>query len=1210
MSVVEPYLDIPLRGVQLIEASAGTGKTYTLATLVLRLVVEERLRVSQILAVTYTVAATQELRKRIRERLQLALDVCGIEDAPEDSPESGLTRQILRRHLQRQEEDVQPALRETREMLQQRLREAVLETDLAAIFTIHGFCARVLGEHALEAGGTFVAQDLLTSERDLHARLAADLWRARAVDPDAAQDLVELWKTHAALADDLKHLLKPIPLLPDAPTDDIDTTAAQQDVARATEALRQYWCDHGDRFFEVLAQATVEGILNMGQYKLDWQADLRGWFVQFAAGHNTIDKPHGKLAKITPDALEKGTKAAFKGKTPDAPLTQAVDSYLAALQARESVIIQRRIQRLHSLRAEARVRAAQIKQVQRTQTYDDLITGVADALAGDQGSTLAQSLRGQYRVALVDEFQDTDTRQWQIFNQIFGFESVDPALFLIGDPKQAIYGFRGGDVQAYLAAAGLPDVSKAPELTRNFRSRPSLIRAVNALYAGKEETAFCEAGIQYRIVEVGDQRSDSDFQIDGKPAPALTLWQSGHDSPTDGRGAGPKDWDAEGSRAQATAACAAAIHTVLAQAVDGRARIEGKPVVPGDIAVLVRSHKDATRIRQALVQLGIPAVAAGKLSIFATDEARELHTVLLALLHAGEGGRLRAALATVLVGVSATEIDRLEQDGALHLNWQQSLQAWRLRLQRGGPLAMISELCAQQATRLLGFMDGERRLSNYLQLAEALQEAQALASGLQGLVAWLALRIAESDKDDDSQLLRLESDAQRVQIVTLHKSKGLEYPLVFLPFVGIGRKPPSFGRCCEVHDEMNGARCLHWKFDSTDAAWEAVKEKAEQAELAEEARLLYVGLTRARHALWLAFGPFFNHGKTALNRLLDDPQALVECEDIVLDATVAPNDLPHLALEVGQDVAPARSASVLTHGDWWVHSFSQLRDSKGGGEHGATPFETGGGKDESDEPDGMADSSDSDRRFTGTRFGVALHAMFEKTTFSAWCAWHDGESAPADQHAFLVDALLQQGYPAAEVADGVTLATRLVGHTLTARLPEQLRLCDLPLESYRAEIEFQFSIRPTDVDALLALLHAHGIVPDRDRFGLRTRLEGLMTGFIDLVYVHAGQWYVLDYKSNRLPSYDATSLRLAMRDGEYDLQALIYTLALHRWLRFRLGRGYDPARDLGGIRYVFCRGVHAEDADGAGIHAQCFDPLLVLALDTLFGPAPIQEVAA
>jgi len=236
---------------------------------------------------------------------------------------------------------------------------------------------------------------------------------------------------------------------------------------------------------------------------------------------------------------------------------------------------------------------------------------------------------------------------------------------------------------------------------------------------------------------------------------------------------------------------------------------------------------------------------------------------------------------------------------------------------------------------------------------------------------------------------------------------------------------------------------------------------------------------------------------------------------------------------------------------------------------------------------------------------VALHAALEHADFAAWRDWRAGDAAPPGQATIIADALGQEGFAADVIDDGVALTTQFVGQTLTVALPEGVRLCDVPIGERRPEIEFQFALRPTQVDALLQLLHAHGIVNERHGFGLRQTLEGLMTGLVDLTYRHDGKWYVLDYKSNRLPAYDAAAMQRAMAHSEYDLQALIYTLALHRWLRFRLRDGYDYARDFGGIRYVFCRGLDASRSDSPGIHAQRFPPELVDALDALFLPVPL-----
>src|SRR5690606_8419010 len=305
----------------------------------------------------------------------------------------------------------------------------------------------------------------------------------------------------------------------------------------------------------------------------------------------------------------------------------------------------------------------------------------------------------------------------------------------------------------------------------------------------------------------------------------------------------------------------------------------------------------------------------------------------------------------------------------------------------------------------------------------------------------------------------------------------------------------------------------------------------------------------------------------------------------------------------------AAVATRALSGDWWVYSFSGLTRKTGAGDDASASatLPTAGGKDEAAPPEDDAPAAQAyDPRFGGTQFGVALHAALERADFAAWRDWQPGDAAPADEAATIERALREQGYADDLLDDGIALVTDLAGRTLRVPLPEGARLCDMPADARRPEIEFQFSLRPTRVDALLQLLHAHGVVPDRSGFGFRQRLEGLMTGLIDLTYTHDGRWYVLDYKSNRLPRYDAPTLREAMHHSEYDLQALIYTLALHRWLRFRLGDAYDYARDFGGIRYVFSRGIELHAAPSRaeepqpGVHADRFAPELIHALDALF----------
>ena len=1201
----EPYLARALDGVQLIEASAGTGKTYTLATLFTRLIVEQRLRMGQVLAVTYTEAATQELRKRIRERLALAADLVDALPRDDDRHEVALTRFIIDRHLAGGEE--------TPTQLARRLRAAAEETDLAAIFTIHGFCARVLREHALDAGQGFDAGELLGHARALHADLAGDLWRTYAADPATVDALTGLWSGPEALAEDLPALCGPLPLLPPTPM----VSAAGDEVVSSLASTRMRLAEgvsaEGDAYFVALAAALDAGILNKTSYKPEWLSELhdqlRAW-----SRHPGFDVPmQDKLAKLTLDALSKGTRKDCAGRTPLSPLQPLIADYAVAMERYAQWRRSQSIILLHRLRDDARRRLDDLKRTRRVQTYDDLIERVAVALDGPHREALVAALRVQYRVALVDEFQDTDERQWRIFARVFGDSDEvralgeKPALFLIGDPKQAIYGFRGGDVATYLLARRVAD--EAPRLAHNFRSRPAVLRTVRALYDGAiaaGQDAFAHPDIRFEPVEPGGKRDDDDYRHDDGAAPALTLRLLRNET----GGA----LDADASREAATAACVADIHRVLTDARMGRTKIDGRPVRPGDIAVLVRNHKEATRVQQALARAGVPAVAAGKQSLFASPEAAELRTLLLALLHPADSGRLRTALATVLLGEDATSIAGLDEDGEAQRQHQSRLLHWRDRWQRGGPFALVSELCAAQAERLLGLLDGERRLTNYLQLGEQLQEAAAHTLGLQGLLDWLQARMADADADDETQLLRLESDALRVQIVTLHKSKGLEYPLVYLPFAGLGTSRPDSGRHRVVHDGTR--RVLQWKLDKDDPAWKAAGDAARREAIAEDARLLYVGLTRAEHALWIAAGDVADVSKSRLAPLIADLALLGTHADVrVVDGPAEPPP-PRLPSERDNAAAPARIATRRIAPDWWVYSFTQLAHAEGGADPLAASTQADpGGEDEAPALDDLEASRDAvlpsavDPRFAGSRFGVVMHGALEHADFTAWRAWQPGNLAPEGQDLVIADALREGGYAEADVGDGLDVLVPLVGHTLGTRMPEGVRLADLRADQRRAEIEFHFAMQPTGVPALLALLHRHGLLRHRIAFGSRPRLEGLMTGLIDLTYVHEGRWYVLDYKSNQLPAYDAANMQRAMAHSEYDLQALIYTLALHRWLRFQLGDAYDYARDFGGIRYLFCRGLDLTRDPSPGVHAQRFAPELVHALDELFAGALREDVA-
>lgn len=1226
-AIPHPVFALPLVGCHRIEASAGTGKTFTLALLHTRLVIERGLSVRQILAVTFTNAATQELRARLRRQLDLAADLAArsagtlqaLSDDPHGASDQRLTAQLILRRL-----DDEPG-----ERLAARLREASAQMDLAAVFTIHGLCQRVLGEQALAAGEALQSRALLSSERSLLEEVAHDIWRQWSRDGADATRLLGLWASPQALADELPTLLRAPRLLPAiAVFDDTATARAQQ----AADALRASWRSHGhDAQADVMA-AHAAKVFNGNRLRSARLLDLWRALAQFADDLASNAPDTDALDKLRPESLRDYANRGREAEVPMSPLFDAIAQFLDAQHAQQRAQAQARANLLQRLRGEAAERLTQHKRERGQWGFDDLIAALANALQGPQQEALARTLRQQYPVALVDEFQDTDARQWQIFRRLY----VDPpaaddddddaaptALMLIGDPKQAIYRFRGGDVLTYHRAGR--SAASTHALDANFRSRPRVLAAIATLFARGGVTPFGDDQTRFPAVLPGGNVADADFQLGDAPAPALHLWQLPLDQAdcTQGSANNPPRIKADSARSLATQATVARIHTLLG---DPQARLRDgealRAVQPSDVAVLVNNHAQAGLVQQALAAADIPAVTAGRASLYASEQARELLWLLEALRDLGHEGRLRCALLSVLLGQDAAVVAALDADEAAHRQWLDRFAQWRQRWDALGPLAMLQERVAEAAPRLLALTDGERRLSNYLQLAEQLQEASASALGNAGLVDWLAQRIALADDRDETQQLRLESDAQRVRILTLHKAKGLEFALVLLPFVGLpvaGARGQGLGLIeCEADDDDDGGRVLHARFPGlNDDAYAKARDIAHAEAQAEQLRLLYVGLTRARHALWLACGAIHLGEHSALMQLLSGGAAV---SDATLTQTLAalaadsgdsivceawpelPSNGPMRRQREAQHPLPYRDAVRILRRDWWVYSFSQLAHADSG-HHDSER----GAEDEASTPP-ATEAPATLSPFVGTRFGNVLHAALERVDFTHWRAapnaWAGADAAPLGQAPILREALREGGFEGeAVLGEGSRLLAGLVGHTLNQRLPEGVRLCELGIAQRRSELEFHFALQPVAISALLELLHRHGLLKQRHGFGARERIEGLMTGKIDLVYTHADRWYLLDYKSNRLPGYAPADVAAAMIHGEYDLQYLIYTLALHRWLRFRLP-GYRYAEHFGGVRYLFCRGLDATRDDAPGVFACRPDAALVSALDTLFGHAP------
>ncbi len=1203
-------IDWPLEGTHRIEASAGTGKTFALALLHTRLVVERGLAVKNILAVTYTVAATEELRERLRHQLGRAVVLAALDDDALDAARTSgdaadaITASVLRERRRHEA----PA------RLAARLRRAVAEVDLAPIHTIHAFCQRVLANHALASGEPLVAGEFVTSERALHAEIALDIWRRYTRDRETAARLQTLWNEPDLLARDLRLLLTAETLLPSRAEPDPEALAALE---VAADALRDACRAHLPDARRMIEDARANTVLHKGRPSDKTLTELWSALVAFAGGGALGDEVCKNLDVLTPAGIAERVNSRFRATAKlDSPLLHAIGSYIGVRRAAARAYAEARASLLHDVRDAALARMATIKRERGLTGFDDLVERVHAALASEQGARLAAALREDYPAALVDEFQDTDAKQWSIFRRIYveHDDAPRPALFLIGDPKQAIYRFRGGDVHTYHAAGA--DAETTETLDRNFRSRPRMIEAVEAVFVQGGAFPFADDETRYPHVVAGDRIVDGDLADGKRVAPALHLVNLSR-SPT--APAGPMR--AQPARDLAASAAATEIQRLLTAApLTVRAGEMERRIAPGDIAVLVNRNDEAIGVQRELAARGIASVTATRTSLYSTEEATEIVWILEALLAIGDENRLRAALATVLLGADAAAIDTLSRDEDAHRRWLDAFQHWRQRWLRSGPLAFLSELVAAAAPRLLKVADGERRLTNYLQLAEAVQDARAHVLGETGQADWLARRIASADDYDDAQQQRLESDAARVRIMTLHKAKGLEFDLVFLPFAGMAPADVASTGLCLIAERVDGQRVLRARIEGLDdEAYTAAAAIEKRELLAEQLRLLYVGLTRARYAAWLYAGSVWYGERSALSWLLHrnaegkvsnpGPEAIdtaFERLEKAASRAIVRDPFPDIVSRMLQFPADAPAPEIVREArralrrDWWVHSFSQLAREESGTEPDAIDAQGA-----EDEPPEIALEPIASP-YVGARFGNALHAALETIDFARWRDWQDTAPPPGEEDA-LRRALGANGYVDDGIAGGLALLATLVRDTVNTRLPEGARLADIAPADRRAEIEFHFALNPVSVERLIALLHRHEVLRDRDGFGTRERLEGLMTGRIDLVYLHADRIYLVDYKSNRLAGYSAENLARAVRDSEYDLQYLIYTLALHRWLGFRRA-DYDYDAHFGGVRYLFCRGLDPSRDDGAGVFVARPPRALIEALDALLAP-PRREAA-
>ncbi len=1205
-------LTMPLSGLQVIEASAGTGKTWTLAALYVRLVLGHGRSVAagaeaptntalfppQILVMTFTDAATAELRGRVRERLAQAARFFKGQEAADDPADVFL--HALRAEYTPAE---WPASA-------QRLDLSAQWMDDAAIFTIHGWSSRMLKQHAFDSASLF-QQSRVEDSDALRLSAVQDYWRHwfYAVPLSQLGALQALGPDPDALFNKLKNLWAeseraPAPLVqagkdPHAWLQEWD---AWQTTFQTLEAAALQACTPD--LVATLEEAIAAKLLK--NYRKDWPGKLAEW----AQGESLLqmNKTERKKAQTTLQRfglsalLDKGWTAASSH-----PAFGHIDALYLHLQAEPDVangLLQHAASHIATAYTQAKIELAQFD-------FSDLLQCLYHALQAPD-ARLAAAIRQQYPVALVDEFQDTDPWQYGALSKIYGepqdAQTPSTGLLMIGDPKQAIYSFRGADLATYLQAR--QQAQGIFTLSGNYRSTAQVVAAVNHVF-NRAVQPF--GAVPFDTVNACNAKVQP-LQLQGSEQPALTVWHLN----ANGTAKPPRKEIFQ--RQMAALFASQMVHLLNARAA-----------APADMAVLVRSGAEARAMRQALSLRGVRSVYLSERdSVFATQEALDLWRILAAVAKPRSTQAVRAALATRLWGLPFAPLEALFQDEEAWDQLVEQFHAWQAVWQRQGFLPMLHRLLHAQGIpgRLLhaegsSKPDGERRLTNLLHLGDLLQTASASLQGEAALIRHLEQQLHNPKASGDSAQLRLESDADLVQIITIHKSKGLQYPLVFLPFVS--------GFMAEKKDSG--------------------RDDAER--LAEDIRLLYVALTRAERALWLGLTPCKGdvdgkspQVKSAVSQLLQRQapgdmlkclEAWSGCPDIAVAAAPEPDPTLYQPDANEKKWKPALQPERSLASRWWTASFSALtRELAHQTPAGASAQPLGtdrdariddalidsampagpGLSDALDVPDAVptADTLPLYNGFpAGSSYGTLLHDLLEWQFERGWpLALSTPEGEPALAPSKEWSGLLARKAQRLKLDDAqsavlsvwlqrVVQAPLHVGGAASAPLV----LADLDRNTAWAEMSFTLPVHTLSASRLDALITQH-VLPGQPRSPLQPlQLEGMLIGFMDLVLEHEGRYFVLDYKSNRLASYASPHLQSAILEHRYDVQYTLYTLALHRLLKSRLP-DYDYEQHVGGALYLFLRGV---DQPGGGLFVDRPPQNLIEALDAAFArQSDISEV--
>ena len=1175
-------ITLPLNQISLIEASAGTGKTYTIGSLYLRLLLKagennfsRPLNVEEILVVTFTEMATEELKKKIRERITDAIDK--LTAFAETQDKSAFKN-----------DEFLTALCDNLNIFEaiHRLKLAEQNMDLAAIYTIHGFCRRMLMQYAFHSGIHFNLE-LIKDQSDLLVRFANEFWREHFYplpfemadfianelgSPDYVLSLLE-----SDLGKNLIVDLENQQALSISITEFLHQYLGEY--FKDIKALKRFWLESAGKISELITEELNKDYAKGEPKSLSRRSyntsRLAKWIDQVNAWAND---PRDYVLNET--LMSYFTQSAL-GEKGEEGASLFIAPIFTELEERANALISPDLLRrviLYHYRQGLQQKLLDYKLNHQEKSFDDLLRLFCEALQGPQGNELAEMIRFQYPFAMIDEFQDTDSQQYAIFSKIYRDNpEKNTGFIMIGDPKQAIYRFRGADIFTYLKASD--EAQSRFELTKNYRSEKNLVDGVNALF-DFPQSPFIYQNINFTAVDSRDDHLR--FYLNGKAEPAYRFYLTEGDKV---------------NKTEMAKICAISIQYWLKSAAENQAVFQNedtcKTLQPANIAVLVKNRYEAADVIQELQKLGIASVyLSDQSSVFDSHVAVELLRILKACLNVAERPILNA-IATALFGLNAADIHQIQQNEADWQRWADSFTQYQQTWQRQGILAMLHQILLEQgiSERLLSQATGERDLTDFLHLAEILQQAATLHESEAALLSWFEKQIQGEGRQEAQ--IRLESERQLVKIVSIHKSKGLEYDLVWLPFLAVPSKIPTAG-------DMN----VYYSKERDETLWDMENRNLNalyEETFAEELRLLYVALTRAKYQMAFALPAQFDKKWNALHYVLSqgeigkeialsapkDTETLLQTfkekmQDNV-EICTKPNleAFPALSINTKNDELKAAEFAGNIEQDWRITSFTSIEQ----GHRRQNYFTESAGKKHAVFDDAKDyDSQNSIEISTallnenesnildlprGKQVGTALHRHFENCYFS--------DLANTEE----IDKLRQSLQLDETFTEPLQNWLQQISHTPLSN-EIGIALADLANKDCIKEMPFYLAIREHfDVEAFNRALKAHHHLPSEPlQF---EQIQGMVRGSIDLVFRHNGKYYLVDYKSNFLGStladYNQEALKKEMLHSHYDWQYLIYTLALHRYLQSVVPH-YDYARDFGGVFYLFLRRMNGEPQSG------------------------------